>query len=467
MKQQESKPDSLGAALARTGILQNRSVSTAEGEIALSALVAGSALYGRGDELAGRSVLIVTPDQLTTAAVLMELDGTARRMVLCPPELALGHIPFIVETAGIDAIVSDGPGLDVRKPGSFYFSPCSRTITPGQSRGEEQHETEWVLLTSGTTGAPKLVAHTLRSLTGAIRLDGPGSKDIIWSTFYDIRRYGGLQIFLRAMLCGTSLVLTSNSESTADFLVRAAAHGVTHISGTPSHWRRALMSSAATTLHPEYVRLSGEIADQAVLNQLQVTYPQAKVVHAFASTEAGVAFEVHDLHAGFPATTLAETSDVEMKVEGGTLRIRSERTASRYLGEGAPVLRGADDFVDTGDIVELRDGRYYFAGRRDGVINIGGLKVYPEEIEAVINRHPEVSMSLVRSKKSPITGALVVADVVLKNDLPPAGHHVNQIRTDILLLCREALAAHKVPAAINVVPSLTVAESGKVMRRNA
>ena len=60
-----------------------------------------------------------------------------------------------------------------------------------------------------------------------------------------------------------------------------------------------------------------------------------------------------------------------------------------------------------------------------------------------------------------------MADVVLKNDVPPAGHHVNQIRTDILLLCREALAAHKVPAAINVVPSLTVAESGKVMRRNA
>lgn len=467
MKQQESKPESLGAALGRTGALQNRSVSTAEGEIALGDLVAGSALYGRGDELEGRSVLVVTRDQLTTAAVLMELDGTARRMVLCPPELALEHIPFIVETAGIDAIVSDGHGLDVRKPGSFYFSPCSRTITPGQSRSEEQCETEWVLLTSGTSGAPKLVAHTLKSLTGAIRRDIPVAKDVIWSTFYDIRRYGGLQIFLRAMLTGTSLVLTSNSESTADFLVRAAAHGVTHISGTPSHWRRALMSSAAATLHPAYVRLSGEIADQAVLKQLRSTYPQAKIVHAFASTEAGVAFEVLDEHAGFPATTLTQTPDVEMKVESGTLRIRSERTASRYLGEHAPILKDEDGFVDTGDMVDLRDGRYFFSGRRDGVINVGGLKVYPEEIEAVINRHPEVSASLVRSKKSPITGALVIADVVLKSDVPPAGNHVSRIRTDILLLCREALAAHKVPASINVVPSLTVADSGKVMRRNA
>ena len=94
-----------------------------------------------------------------------------------------------------------------------------------------------------------------------------------------------------------------------------------------------------------------------------------------------------------------------MKVEDRTLRIRSARTASRYLGEDAPVLKGEDGFVDTGDIVELREGRYCFAGRRDGVINIGGLKVYPEEIEAVINRHPQVEMSLVRAKKNPITGS--------------------------------------------------------------
>ena len=73
-----------------------------------------------------------------------------------------------------------------------------------------------------------------------------------------------------------------------------------------------------------------------------------------------------------------------------------------------------DGFVDTGDMLELHGDRYVFAGRRGGIINIGGLKVHPEEIEAVINRHPQVRMSLVRPKRSPITGSIVIADVVLK-----------------------------------------------------
>jgi acyl-coenzyme A synthetase/AMP-(fatty) acid ligase len=288
---------------------------------------------------------------------------------------------------------------------------------------------------------------------------------LVWSTFYDIRRYGGLQIFLRALFTGSSLLLSSASESTADFLARAGAHGVTHISGTPSHWRRALMSSAAHLLAPEYARLSGEIADQAILNQLRSFYPQATISHAFASTEAGVAFDVRDGLTGFSSNIIENTPGVEMKVEQGSLRIRSARTATQYLNYSGRPLRDEEGFVDTGDMLEQRADRYHFVGRRDGVINVGGLKVHPEEVEAVINRHPEVRMSLVRTRKNPLTGALVVADVVLKTQ----GRNGNDraIQQDILLLCREALPSHKVPAVINFVATLAVAETGKLIRRYA
>jgi acyl-coenzyme A synthetase/AMP-(fatty) acid ligase len=213
------------------------------------------------------------------------------------------------------------------------------------------------------------------------------------------------------------------------------------------------------------VRLSGEVADQAILDKLRATYPDARICHAFASTEAGVAFEVGDGFSGFPAEWVGATRNgVELRVQDGTLRIRSARTASRYLGEVAGPLMDADGFVDTKDIVEPRDGRYHFGGRRDGVINVGGLKVHPEEVEAVVNRHPGVEMSLVRSKRSPIIGAVVVVDVVLSAG---AERPKGVLEAEILDACRRALAAHKVPAAVRVVPSLAVNAAGKLIRVHA
>jgi len=204
--------------------------------------------------------------------------------------------------------------------------------------------------------------------------------------------------------------------------------------------------------------------DQAILNQVKAQFPEARVAHTFASTEAGVGFDVNDGLMGFAPELLTANPKVDMKVEDGTLRIRSNRAAGRYLGENSPVLKDDEGFVDTGDTVELRGGRYFFTGRRDGVINVGGYKVHPEEVEAVINRHPVVAMSLVKAKRSSITGALVTADVVLKSSKYDAAETDRQ---NILEFCRTELEPHKVPAVINIVSALAIGESGKLVRRSA
>ena len=458
---------SLRDALNSTADLAARAVFGAETTIFWSDLLAGTVLEGRAVELCGQSVLIATTNQLTAIAILMELDGVARRIVLYPPDLSLEHLSYVTRSASVETIVSDRNTTGLESPGVASLTPSTWNMMSGSATPKMEHETEWVLLTSGTTGRPKLVVHTLASLAGAIE-DGRRPADrVVWSTFYDIRRYGGLQIFLRAALTGTSLVLSSAQESTADFLARAGAHGVTHISGTPSHWRRASMSSSAHLIEPEYVRLSGEIADQAILNHLRLLYPRAKIAHAFATTEAGVVFAVNDGLMGFPTNVIEHNPQVVMKIENRTLRVRSNRTARCYLGDHNSALHDGEGFVDTGDVLELREDRYYFAGRGDGMINVGGMKLYPEEVEAVINGHPKVQMSLVRTKKNPITGALVVADVVLMIPPEPAAEDMGELNQDILRLCREALPSYKVPAAINFVPALAVAETGKLIRRHA
>ena len=427
----------------------------------------GSSLGGRLNDLRGRSVLVATSVQLTAALALIELDGVARRIVICPGDLPREHLPCIFATAEIDAVVSDNSSSAADCRGVKCFVTCSPRLVRVERQQRESCQTEWILLTSGTTGVPKMAVHTLSSLTGAIKRDGKSEYPVVWSTFYDIRRYGGLQIFLRALLTGAPLVLSGAEEPTGDFLGRAGSLGVTHISGTPSHWRRALMSPAAHVIAPRYVRLSGEIVDQVLLDNLRAFYPDAAVAHAFASTEAGVGFDVRDGRAGFPLSLVGRVSDgVEMKVEDGTLRIRSARNAIYYLGNSTETFADADGFVDTRDMVELRGDRYYFVGRRDGIINVGGLKVHPEEVEAVINRHPSVQMSLVKARKSPITGALVVADVVVKSDAQAstADGGVRRLESDILQLCRDGLAPYKVPTKLRFVPWLEVAPSGKLAR---
>ena len=301
MKKPSNSVETLRTRLRGAADLGGLCLWDADRKADLASLVRGSYLGGQLEALRGRSVLIATKHQLATALALIELDGVARRFVICPADVAAEHLPSIVATAAIDAVVSDRPlpGLAGLISGP-WVEPSLQCEALGREP-EASHETEWVLLTSGTTGAPKLVVHSLKALTGAFAGRAQPSAGVVWATFYDIRRYGGLQIFLRAATGPTSLVLSNSDETPSDHLRRLAVRGVTNISGTPTHWRRAIMNPAARQFQPQYVRLSGEIADQAVLDSLQAFWPNARVGHAYASTEAGVGFEVVDGREGFPA----------------------------------------------------------------------------------------------------------------------------------------------------------------------
>ena len=141
----------------------------------------------------------------------------------------------------------------------------------------------------------------------------------------------------------------------------------------------------------------------------------------------------------------------------------------RYVGRDDIRLHDENGFVDTDDMVELRCDRFYFKGRRTGVINIGGLKVHPEEVESVINLHSDVRMSLVKARRNPIMGNIIVAYVVLKDGVEEPdslGRHV-ALRNEIFAACRDRLERHKVPTTIDFVVSLDVIGSGKLARHHA
>jgi acyl-coenzyme A synthetase/AMP-(fatty) acid ligase len=454
----------LRSLLERSDQLDRRACFAANGSVRFSDVLIGGSFSDQSCNVDGRSILLATPDQLTTAIAMIKLDGRASRVILCPPDVDPKQFATIVAAGEVDIIVCGEDTSDFQQLGLPLVSAGPELKLRGPPPAEARH-TEWVLLTSGTGGIPKLVLHDLASLIGAIKPRVETVDTVVWATFYDIRRYGGLQIFLRAIVTGTSMILSQAGEPVSAYLARLRQNGVTHISGTPSHWRWVLLSGVANMISPSYVRLSGEIADQSILDSLQATYPNAAVSHAFASTEAGVGFNVIDRKEGFPATLIeAQSPDAEVwfRIVDNSLQIRSKRTASRYLGDDQPAIIGPEGFVDTGDIVELRGDRYYFVGRRGGVINVGGQKIFPEEVENVINRHPAVRMSMVHGRRNPMMGALVVADVVLErtsSNLPE-----KEIAKEILNRCREALPPYKVPVKVSFVPNLNISAAGKLLR---
>lgn len=404
--------------------------------------------------LHGRNVLLAMGPQVDAVAACLALDGRARRLVLLPPDADAAHLDAHLADAAIDAVLTDA--ADRRFDGrAALVARMDEGVT--HRRTARDVDTQWVLLTSGTSGPPKLVAYALAALVAPIAPTPLGAPPPVWATFYDIRRYGGLAILLRALLGPGSMVLSQAGEPLADHLARLEHAGVTHMSGTPSHWRRVLMS--AHDFAPRYIRLSGEIADQALLDALARAFPHATIEHAFASTEAGVAFAVADGREGFPRTLLDRAGPVEMRVVDGSLRIRSDRTARDYLGAAGGALKDADGFVDTGDMVAFDGDRARFAGRRNGIVNVGGRKVHPEEVEAVLNRHPRVAMSKVTARKSPITGAIVTAEIVLDQ----AGGELI-VEREIRAACRAVLEPHKAPALIRFVDALRATQAGKLAR---
>ena len=180
-------------ALRKTSHSPSRFLWSPSSSFALGDLECGSALGDNLPRLSGHSVLIATRDQLATALALIELDGVVRRLTLCPPDLPSEYLPSVIANAGIDAIVSDRDPKEHGSLGIPLHVNCTSQIGPRGDVRLNHAPTEWVPLTSGTTGLPKMVVHSLASLTGAIKTE-VGGNPVVWGTFYDVRRYGELQI---------------------------------------------------------------------------------------------------------------------------------------------------------------------------------------------------------------------------------------------------------------------------------
>jgi len=438
--------------LERRGRLSERSLWGADGSVALGDLARGSSLGGRLEDLAGRCVLVATTDQLTAALALIELDGVARRLVLCPPDLPREHVPFVMAAAAVECHRVRSERAGGRHAGHWSFITCSLKIAPAAFERTERYQTEWILLTSGTTGLPKMVVHTLSSLAGAIQAGSAAQKQALWGTFYDIRRYGGLQIFsARAprRRIDAAVERPRIGERFPPAGRRAWGHpSIGNANSLAQRPDEPIGSQACASIRPPVGRNRRPGSPRSPPGFLSSGRRRACV--RLDGSRRGV----RSRRRSGGISGEPDRARRRRRGDEGQGRLAADSLgANRSPVSGQPLRDspGCRRLVDTGDIVELRGERYYFVGRRDGVINVGGQKVHPEEVEAVINSHPQVRISQVRAKKNAIMGALVVADVVLNGETGAANARGKGLEHAILEHCRAALPRHKVPAAINFV----------------
>ena len=400
--------------------------------------------------LFNQDVAVCISDSLIYIQSLIALDGFAKSILILPPSLNNDIAAALIKESGC-AYVFDGKSLN-----NLNESDASEIKV--QTTASNKFKTNWILATSGTTGTPKLIYHTLESLTSTTKQDISRGKDYCWGLVYEPTRFAGLQVLLQSLISGSKLVIPSSNNFNEQISTYIEGK-VNALSATPSWWRKLLMLPN-DNLKLKVISIGGEIVDQTLLNQLLQTFQNAKITHIYASTEAGVGFSVKDGKAGFPIEWLEESTDSEVKLrvsKEGHLLVKPRARAS---GKAINERINDDGFIDTQDVVQITSNRVLFKGRSGGAINIGGSKVQPEEVEAIIRQHLQVKDVLVLPKKSALIGELVQAKVVIKDESVDK----KLLKKEIIELCKSSLEDYKVPALISYVDALEYNSTGKLIR---
>lgn len=402
--------------------------------------------------LSCNKVALWMPDSPSSLLGILAVSGLGKELFLFHPDFSANTVHELMRLYGIDICIVNAERAGIHP--SFYAFEEMQHVQSGVSSLMDNDLNSYVyIFTSGTTGNPKLVPHIWRRLALRVRRK-PQLFGARWLLMYGVTRYAGIQVVLQAVLTRSAVVILPHRS--VDEIVRVIHdEQITHASGTPSLWRRVALTlppSETAALSLRQLTLGGEPTYQPTLDLLRSRFPNARITHTYATTEVGVCFSTSDGKEGFPLEQLERNPyGVECRVVDGELLIRS------------PFSRidvSSDDWIRTGDQVSIGVDRFYIIGRRDGCINVGGSKVYPEEIERLILNVPGVREVRVGAQRSSLLGQLVKAEVVVDPGVDKA-----TLREQIVSYCRTLLEPYKVPRLITFVDELTLTTSGKVSRR--
>ena len=314
-----------------------------------------------------------------------------------------------------------------------------------------------ILFSSGSTGTPKAMIHNLDNLIDSFK--DKKSKNLVFLIFLMFDHIGGLNTLLNCISMGVTMVfpIIREPEHVCSLIEK---YKVNILPASPTFLNLILISEAYRKYDLTSIRMvtyGTEPMPESLLLRLKVVLPRVKFLQTFGTSETGI------IQASSKSSTSTyikiEDSNSEFKIIDTELWIKSKTQILGYLNSS--MERFTDDgWFKTGDLVEEMEGGFIkIIGRNSEVINVGGEKVLPSEVESILFQMPSIKDCIVFGESNPITGQMVVAKVLYNETLK-----ISEIKKLVVGFCKNKLERYKIPAKIILMRESEFSERFKKKR---
>lgn len=305
------------------------------------------------------------------------------------------------------------------------------------------------LFTSGTTGVPKKVEHTLENLVRNVRMSEKHEKNV-WGFAYNPTHFAGLQVFFQAFM-NRNMMVNIFDVNPLDIENILLDYNVTNISATPTFYRTLTPSLKKENSNILHLTLGGEKFDENIKEKLSQIFYKAKFHNIYASTEAGSL-----LISNGDTFKIPERFKSKIKVS-----IENELLIHKSLLGASESLKLNNNWYHTGDIIERTEGEFFkIKGRDSEVINVGGYNVNPNEVEELIRRNNFVVDVIVKGRPNKLIGNIIIAEIVKLDEVEEP-----ELRNQLLSVLNENLQSYKVPRIFTFVEKIDKSRTGKIKRK--
>ena len=302
-------------------------------------------------------------------------------------------------------------------------------------------DTGIILFSSGTTGKPKVMIQNLTKIISSIKTPRR-QKSLRFIVLLMFDHIGGLNTLFNCLINGSPFVIPEDrSPSLVISLINK--HQINILPTTPTFLNLLMIDENFDSSKLKSLKLityGTERMSEVILNKLNLNLPKVKLLQTFGTSETGILKTQSKSSNSLFFKILDD--EKEFKIEGDELYLRSKTQVNGYVNHSNDNFL-KDGWYATGDLVETdEEGYIKIIGRKNKIINVGGLKVLPKEIEDVINLVNGVDDSTVFSERNNLVGNIVCAKIFTQSE------NIKELKSEIKSICRKNLDKYKVPVKL-------------------